>query len=341
VADGKPGPSQRISNIIRIAFAAIGGVVILHWEFKNGIRKNGSKYDGQRTAAPQLIDAIIGLSAVNPVLPDLPIIGSAGLALVADPKSKNVPVTNPYNDDMLKRYVAWSPEAPKDKTATTPGASGDLYFVDSANWQLVYAGHIGDRISPIMTRDAAIALFQAQMTALGNDPSKVGVQLEQAFFNGQVQDLPNLPDPFTVQVFAEAGWSWHSEPGQVSPSLYGRAGGGTIVLNVSMIRSRYIQDKKATEFSFPVTIPSDKDAGVQFAARGNKSSKDDDRDIPTMDELGHIDTVWDAATSAVKPSGTTLTVTVRFPVKDPVTKKLGAPFVTIDGEISSGGGSIG
>jgi hypothetical protein len=258
-----PGPQQRFpSNIIRIAFAAAGGLVYFHWDWKSVSDSSSPPADPN-----PLFDF------ANSVIqtPNLHMWTDSPVARLAVPMSKDeakrsVPVRNPVTVSMLPHYSMWTPEnAPKYRIATTISSpAGDIYIIDKANWNLVYAAHITSKLIGPYSAAQALAIYQGLIGTTGYedlDPTKMGVSLEQVFYNGAFQDLPPFPDPLTISVFASSGWQWHTEPGTTKTQVK-VDGTANLILNLAqlrvMMKKANQKDKKVT---FNIVIPADKQIG--------------------------------------------------------------------------------
>lgn len=257
----KPGPQQRFpSNIIRIAFAAAGGLVYFHWEWKS---------ESTTPTAPADVDPLFDFANSFVDTPNVRLVSDAPISRLAVPMSKDealrdVPVRDPVTVNMLPHYSMWTPENArpvyrKVETKSTPG--DDIYFVDTANWVLVYNHHITSRQTAVMSRDAALAQYIGLIGTTGYedlDPTLMGVTLPEYYDGTQFREIPNFPDPLAFTIFALNGWTYHTEPGTPS-TLTTSEGSANLILNLAQLRimtQKSHQKDKTLEFN--ITIAKDK-----------------------------------------------------------------------------------
>lgn len=255
-----PGPRQRFpSNIIRIAFAAGGGLVYFHWSWQS--------VSGTPTI-PAAVDPLFDFADSFVNTDNLHLVSDSPVARLVVPMSdaeakKDVPVREPVTVSMLPHYSMWTPENAKpvyrkNESKSTPG--GDIYFIDTASWVLVYAAHITSRESRVMSREAALAEFIGLIGSTGYedlDATKMGVTLPQYFDGVGFRDIPNFPDPIAVSIFASAGWTWHSEPGTGSTTTNSE-GAANLTLNLAQLRAmtQKLHQKDKT-LVFNIKVPKD------------------------------------------------------------------------------------
>jgi hypothetical protein len=227
------------SSIIRINFPPRGGLVYFYYEYSYaGTTQLSSPYDIEFDFS----HSDLRMSNFR-IFRDTPIrIIPSDLS---DAERRTVvPVVNPINANMLKHYAVFSARDTIDESKTVPGSTSVVYIIDGASWQLIYDHVLTARIiGNNYTRDQAIATWKTIVAREGNDPTLVGVQLAQIFYNGQFQDVPNFPDPLAFQAFAENGWTYHTEP-STGPTSYSRKGKGYVVFNLSLLRNFLPSNKK-------------------------------------------------------------------------------------------------
>lgn len=188
------------------------------------------------------------------------------------PASPSPPaIVNPITIDMLGYYAVWTPSnsvPPYRLEVTQPfGEATQIWVIDLAQWQLVYAGTITARGSPIMTRDQAIAHFQSDPTL---DPSKVGVIIAQVYDENGNHDPPMPPSQegwtFWNNAAAESGWSGHLETTPAPAPRRGELDGANIIVNLAQLLSSMTPEQRsAGEFKFKI-IP-EPDSGVKQEIR--------------------------------------------------------------------------
>jgi hypothetical protein len=327
-----PGPRQRFpSNIIRISFAAAGGLVYFHWSWKS--------VSGTATV-PAAVDPLFDFVNSFVDTPNLHLVSDSPVARLAVPMSKDeekrsVPVRNPVTISMLPHYSMWTPENAKtvyrkNESMSVPG--GDLYFVDAANWVLVYNHHETSRETRVMSREAALAEFVGLIGSTGYeglDASLMGVILPQYWDGFGLRDIPNFPDPLAFEIFAiTPGWMWHSEPGTGATTTKSE-GAANLTLNLAQLRFMTQKShQKDKTLVFNIKIPKDKMIAAFEMSAQAITLKDGPRfdkktqtyDFPVDAKLNPTWPEW--ATEKVTVSGTsgvgdhTIKVTITYAGRD-------------------------
>lgn len=195
-----PGPQQRFnSNIIRISFPQIGGLVYLRAQIR-------SSSDIARITPVALVK---GLPWGDFDLFDV-VGGERDPELSnTDPLfSESVPIVDPVSDKMIAKYIYWAhrPVVKVDNPDVIPGI--DNIIIDTAQWTEIYNHVVTYRLSPVWTRDQALTHFKTDGLLPGQDPDLVSVALTDTFGN-----LLTVPSPLFYAMAAEAGWTYHTEPG--------------------------------------------------------------------------------------------------------------------------------
>lgn len=203
--------------------------------------------------------------AYHPTITDLPGYDTIDLFAVNRIRgekvtSGNAPdVVDPVTAEMLAHYAAWTPPNAdpyyKSEQKIFPGS--EIWIVDRANWQLVY-NHVITGRAYFGTRDEALNHFKTDGTV--QDPSKVGVVIEQIFYQGMFQSPPNPPSQdgwaFWNAASAQAGWQGHMETGPTTV-VSGQVTSMALILNLTQIaRSMTTAQKNAKQFKFRINWPS-------------------------------------------------------------------------------------
>lgn len=350
-AQNPPGPRQVFKDLIdRISFPPVlGGTLFIYYNYQTGMQGDTQ---GRLTSPPSEAGAIVNWEGgvFDGKLPNMDLTSSSTLKVPVPGADQPIPdPVNPQTKDMLAKLLAWKFQAPVHITGTTPaGPAGVIYVIDTASWQLVYDHFLANRLTPPMSRDQAIASFQAlaghDPSGLITDASKVEVQLEQALINGVIQDIPNFPSPIAFQIFAEAGWTYHTEPGSGGVALYGRRDAGSLVLNLQTLRALIKPDdqgKRPDFFDFTVTYDSAGsaiDGGMELGFYIKGKNKDETNDYPVISDVAKLDTAFDVGVSHAIPSGGAVTVRVTFAKKNPDTGVITPPSVDIINDTGTTGG---
>lgn len=216
-----PGPQQRFpSRIVRISFPAIGGLVY----FRVQQRWTGS-------VAPLPAYALVeGLPWQSFNM--FSVVG--GEADSEGTPKETVPISDPVTDKMLTKYLYWAHHTEKNEQSSQTSPSTPFLVVDTANWTLVYDGHVTHRQTPVMTREAALAQFKGLVGSTGYeglDPDKMGVGLYDNVGN---DIITNPPDSTFWANVTYNHWTYHYEdlPGSAS---YRRTDTASIVLNLAKL----------------------------------------------------------------------------------------------------------
>lgn len=237
------GPAQRFpSNIIRISFPAIGGLVFL----RAAQRWNG---DVAPIAPKALVSGLpwgdFDMFQVVGGVTD----PEASLAL----QSESVPIADPVTDKMLQKYLYWAHYPKVSDLRTEPISGFETVIVDTANWTKLYNHVATFQLSPVWTRQQALDYFTTPPGLLaGQDPALVGVAITDNFGN-----LVPIPSTLFYQMAAEAGWTYHTEPGG-GGTLYKQDDVACVVINLAKLFRdvpSLPNGQKPTSVEFTVAMP--------------------------------------------------------------------------------------
>jgi hypothetical protein len=180
-----------------------------------------------------------------------------------------VPISDPITSNMIGKYLYW-PHRPKVHNVTTATAddpSGETFVIDLANWSPVLDGNIAFRVTTLMSREAATALWIDVYTAEGAIPSLFGPE------DVSVTVINNFGQPLSEEEFKaiapSAGWTYHYEP-STSPPIVRKTVIDTalVILNLAKLyRDMPLVDgKKPKTYTFKVVAPVNPHGGaVNFA----------------------------------------------------------------------------
>lgn len=247
------GPQQRFpSNIIRISFPAIGGLVFL---------RAAQRFNGDY--APITPKALIkGLP-----WDDFDMFGIVGG--VVDPEAsqelqaENVPIVDPVSDKMLQKYLYWAHYAKVSDLRTESISGFDIYIVDTANWTKLYNHVATFQLSPVWTRQEALDYFSTPPGLLpGQDPNLVSVAITDNFGN-----LVPIPSTQFFQMAAEAGWTYHVETSG-GATIYKQDDVAVIVINLGKLFRDVpeVNGQKPAQIEFDIEMPTKPDVPGHGAA---------------------------------------------------------------------------
>lgn len=234
------GPAQRFpSNIIKISFPAIGGLVFF---------RVAQRWDGS-FAAPAAVAKVTGLPWDDFDLFD-------GIDRI-DPDGKpdeDVSISNPVSDAMLTKYLHWNQYKPVGVASNGTTPPFEQYIVDIAHFTEVYNHHITSRVYEHTSKEIALAYFQGAGLLPGQDASLVGVVLVTNTFENYV-----IPSPKFFEDAAAGGWEYHIEttPGS---TIYRRDDAATVIFNLAKLFRDVPNDpvtkKKPAQVHFKVELPT-------------------------------------------------------------------------------------
>lgn len=269
-----PGPAQRVpANIIRISFPQIGGLVYLRASMRTEADPTPISPVALVKGLPwdefDLFDVVGGV--VDPEASD-------------DLKAETVPIEDPVTDKMLQKYLYWAHRAvvTDRRTIVVPGF--EIVVVDLAQWTLVYNHVIGFALSPIMSREAALAQFQSLAGSTGYesaDPALMAVTLTNTL---------GVPFATTSELIAfanAAGWTYHTETSG-STSVYNEDDVASVIINLAKlfrdVPNDPTTDAKPAEVEFTVDLPrftlGGGHGGIQFWLTGSAWNPKPPKDPP-------------------------------------------------------------
>jgi hypothetical protein len=264
VANYFPGMDKRLTQIV---FSALSGMVYVHIEgywHMTWVRVPRSEPPDEAEFSVPRPDRykwrIEDLPGVAPFIAnDVQVIRGPKVQV----KNPPPPIVNPITAEMVSYYAAWTPanSIPTYYQAVIQDAGGptQTWIIDRAQYQLVYAGAITARGSPVMSRDEALAHFQSDPTL---DPSKVGVIIAQVYDANGNHDPPMPPSQegwtFWNNAAAQSGWAGHLETGPTPQPYRGEMYGINLMINPATLASSMTPAQRtAKEFKFKIIPEAD------------------------------------------------------------------------------------
>lgn len=353
------GLQQQFNNIItKISFAG-GGLVVFSFKWNAGYLDETPPKGGLRTPPTtpfiefNFDDSTVDINNFDIMSGDHKVVPDA---LDKKERDKVVPISDPVTLNMLSHYAGWTPKPPEIKTATTPGVALETWIIDTANFQLVYAGHITSRLAGRVSRDQALAEFKGLIGSTGYeglDPDKMGVIIEQipqfdsqGHFLGYFADPPFPPSAAGWAFWSQSGWTGHLDDTPGEPG-YGKLAFGYWIMNLSLVKL-LMEKKNRTDkkFTFKVKLPAEAQLGVAWELRAQVVQFKDQRSFPILtspvQDKGFLDTKK-AKDPAAPASGTDpknggeIEVEITFATKDPKAKDPTPAKVKLTKHVESGG----
>lgn len=180
-----------------------------------------------------------------------------------DPTGKiDTRIVNPVSTGMLQRYNQFVLKDPVRDMHTLAIPGIDTAHIDLTNWVVVFKGRETSRVTPLLSREDAIAQSINLLRSEGEDADETntGVVLQQYFnvHTGHLEDIPNYPDPIFISVFAASGWTYTVIPG--TPGFVRKLINDAILhINVAKLKKvipKGPDGKTPKDFTFRIFHPS-------------------------------------------------------------------------------------